>query len=98
MSKRYCIDIDGTICTPTVGRDYHKAEPWKDRIAKINTLYDSEVCPRDFETVLELCLSHPVSTLRMCCSSRLAASEEVTLTHNIVAVEDRPGLVPGDRR
>ena len=37
---RYCIDIDGTICTPTVGRDYHKAEPWKDRIAKINKLYD----------------------------------------------------------
>ena len=40
MSKRYCIDIDGTICTPTVGRDYHKAEPWQDRIAKINNLYD----------------------------------------------------------
>ena len=40
MSKRYCIDIDGTICTPTVGRDYHKAEPWQDRIAKINTLYN----------------------------------------------------------
>ena len=40
MSKRYCIDIDGTICSPTIGRDYHKAEPWQDRIAKINTLYD----------------------------------------------------------
>ena len=40
MSKRYCIDIDGTICSPTVGRDYHKAEPWQDRIAKINNLYD----------------------------------------------------------
>ena len=37
---RYCIDIDGTICTPTVGRDYHKAEPWQDRITKINKLYD----------------------------------------------------------
>ena len=40
MSKRYCIDIDGTICTPSVGRDYHKAQPWQDRIAKINNLYD----------------------------------------------------------
>ena len=40
MSKRYCIDIDGTICSPTIGRDYHKAEPWQDRIAKINNLYD----------------------------------------------------------
>ena len=40
MSKRYCIDIDGTICTPTVGRDYHKAQPWKDRIKVINKLYD----------------------------------------------------------
>tara|TARA_B100001115_G_C15488835_1_gene230958 strand:- start:92 stop:430 length:339 start_codon:yes stop_codon:yes gene_type:complete len=40
MSKRYCIDIDGTICTPTIGRDYHKAQPWQDRIAKINTLYN----------------------------------------------------------
>ena len=40
MSKRYCIDIDGTICSPTVGRDYHKAKPWKDRIATINKFYD----------------------------------------------------------
>ena len=40
MSKRSCIDIDGTICSPTIGRDYHKAEPWQDRIAKINNLYD----------------------------------------------------------
>ena len=37
---RYCIDIDGTICTPTIGRDYHKAEPWMDRIGVINKLYD----------------------------------------------------------
>tara|TARA_R100000664_G_scaffold6524_1_gene11540 strand:+ start:959 stop:1294 length:336 start_codon:yes stop_codon:yes gene_type:complete len=37
---RYCIDIDGTICTPTVGRDYHKAEPWQDRIKVLNKLYD----------------------------------------------------------
>ena len=40
MSKRYCVDIDGTICTPTVGRDYHKAEPWKQRIKVLNKLYD----------------------------------------------------------
>ena len=40
MSKSYCVDIDGTICTPTVGRDYHKAEPWKDRIKVLNKLYD----------------------------------------------------------
>ena len=40
MSKRYCVDIDGTICTPTVGRDYHKAEPWQDRIKVLNKLYD----------------------------------------------------------
>ena len=37
---RYCVDIDGTICTPTVGRDYHKAEPWQDRIKALNKLYD----------------------------------------------------------
>ena len=37
---RYCDDIDGTICTPTVGRDYHKAEPWQDRIKVLNKLYD----------------------------------------------------------
>ena len=37
---RYVIDIDNTICTPTVGRDYSKAQPWKDRIDKVNKLYD----------------------------------------------------------
>ena len=37
---RYCVDIDGTICSPTVGRDYHKAEPWQDRIKVLNKLYD----------------------------------------------------------
>ena len=37
---RYCVDIDGTICSQTVGRDYHKAMPWWDRIAVINKLYD----------------------------------------------------------
>ena len=38
---RYCFDIDGTICTWTKGRDYHKAEPMKHRIAKVNSLYDA---------------------------------------------------------
>ena len=37
---RYCVDIDGTICTPTIGMDYHKAEPWQDRIKVLNKLYD----------------------------------------------------------
>ena len=37
---RYCVDIDGTICTPTVGRGYEKAQPWNDRISTINKLYD----------------------------------------------------------
>ena len=37
---RYCVDIDGTICSPTVGRAYEKAEPWKQRIDKLNKLYD----------------------------------------------------------
>ena len=37
---RYCVDIDGTICSPTIGRDYHKAQPWKERIDKLNKLYD----------------------------------------------------------
>ena len=40
MSKTYCVDIDGTICSPTVGRDYHTAKPWKNRIRAINKLYD----------------------------------------------------------
>ena len=40
MLKRYCVDIDGTICSPTIGRDYHKAEPWQDRIKVLNKLYD----------------------------------------------------------
>ena len=37
---RYCVDIDGTICTPTVVRAYEKAQPWNDRIKTINKLYD----------------------------------------------------------
>ena len=35
----YCIDIDGTICTPTVGRGYENT-PYNNRIQQINELYD----------------------------------------------------------
>lgn len=37
---RYCIDIDGTICSPTVGRNYNEAQPWYDRIEMVNKMYD----------------------------------------------------------
>lgn len=36
---RYVFDLDGTICTQT-NSDYHLAEPFKDRILLINSLYD----------------------------------------------------------
>ena len=35
----YCFDIDGTVCTPCSG-DYEKSQPIKDRIEKVNQLYD----------------------------------------------------------
>jgi hypothetical protein len=38
-TKIYIFDIDGTICTLT-GVEYLKAEPFEDRIKKINKLYD----------------------------------------------------------
>ena len=39
---RYCIDIDGTICTPGTCKScqYEGATPKKDRIAYVNKLYD----------------------------------------------------------
>ena len=39
---RYCIDIDGTICTPGTCKScqYEGATPKKDRIKVINNLYD----------------------------------------------------------
>ena len=42
MSQRYCIDIDGTICTPGTCKScqYEGATPKKDRIKYINKLYD----------------------------------------------------------
>lgn len=37
---RYCVDIDGTICTNTEG-DYANAEPYPDAIAAVNAFYDA---------------------------------------------------------
>lgn len=39
---RYCFDIDGTICTqePDNTIPYNKAAPYKERIARINELYE----------------------------------------------------------
>ena len=39
---RYCIDIDGTICTPGTCKScqYEGATPKKDRIEYVNKLYD----------------------------------------------------------
>ena len=37
--KRYCFDIDGTICNNTWG-NYDQALPFNDRIDFINSLYD----------------------------------------------------------
>ncbi len=36
---RYCFDIDDTICKHVSG-DYNKSEPYRDRIEKVNKLYD----------------------------------------------------------
>ena len=36
---KYVFDIDGTICTNTMGQ-YEKAQPIKERIDKINQMYD----------------------------------------------------------
>ena len=36
---KYVFDIDGTICSTTHG-DYTAAQPYMDRIEKINNLYD----------------------------------------------------------
>jgi hypothetical protein len=37
---KYMIDIDGTICTLTVNSNYVYAEPFVNRIAHFNDLYD----------------------------------------------------------
>ena len=36
--KTYCFDIDGTLCTNTEGK-YETAEPFAERIQKVNALY-----------------------------------------------------------
>ncbi len=38
--KVYCFDIDGTICTNTDGA-YEEAQPYSERIEKLNQLYDA---------------------------------------------------------
>lgn len=38
--KTYYVDIDGTICSWIINGEYDRAEPFKDRIDKINQLYD----------------------------------------------------------
>lgn len=35
----YCFDLDGTLCSKTDGK-YNEAEPFVDRIAIVNKLYD----------------------------------------------------------
>lgn len=37
--SKFVVDIDGTICTPCPG-NYGSAEPFKDRILKLNALFD----------------------------------------------------------
>ena len=37
---KYVVDIDGTICDWEPGREYSLAHPNRDRIAKLNQLYD----------------------------------------------------------
>jgi ribonucleotide monophosphatase NagD (HAD superfamily) len=39
MKKTYCFDLDGTLCTNTEG-DYDSAEPFPERIRKVNELLE----------------------------------------------------------
>ncbi len=39
MKKTYCFDLDGTLCTNTEG-DYDSAEPFPERIRKVNELFE----------------------------------------------------------
>ena len=38
--KKYCFDLDGTLCTNTEG-DYENAQPLSSRIKRVNELYES---------------------------------------------------------
>jgi len=40
MIKTYIVDIDGTICSQMCSETYHLAEPFLDRIKKINNLFN----------------------------------------------------------
>lgn len=39
MNKTYCFDLDGTLCTNTEG-DYDLAEPFPERIRRVNQLFE----------------------------------------------------------
>lgn len=39
MSKKYCFDLDGTLCTNTEG-DYEQALPFATRISRVNWLFE----------------------------------------------------------
>ena len=39
MSKKYCFDLDGTLCTNTEG-DYEVALPFGTRISSVNRLFE----------------------------------------------------------
>lgn len=36
----FCVDIDGTLCTPIKNQEYYKAEPYDGMIDRVNKLYD----------------------------------------------------------
>ena len=37
----YVFDIDGTVCSKVIDGDYSKAEPFHERIAVVNELYEA---------------------------------------------------------
>jgi len=39
VSKKYCFDLDGTLCTNTEG-EYERALPFTTRISRVNKLFD----------------------------------------------------------
>ena len=39
--RRYCFDIDGTLCSQDGSGDYRAAQPLRDRIARVNALYEA---------------------------------------------------------
>ena len=47
LMRTYCFDIDGTICTNTEG-NYADAQPFLDRIASVNRLFEQGHCIKYF--------------------------------------------------